>query len=107
MHFFSHEWPDPEFNLRKLPTQNPLIHKHKRAMEPLLKTLQGGEDGGNSAQPAASHLQFLRRSTLPCLSWVLPIQVVFLQAAAGLTSSSGLLSKTTALDFSLSYVASS
>lgn len=45
LRYFPRERPDPEFNLHKLPTQNPLMHKHKRAMEPFPKTLQGGEMG--------------------------------------------------------------
>lgn len=108
LHFFPHECPDPELTLCQLPTQNPLIHKHETAMEPLLKkTVQGGEEAGNGAEPAASDLQsHIRCSVPPGLSWVPPTREVLLHAASGLVSFPLFLSRTTALNLSHFYGAS-
>lgn len=108
LHSIPCECPDLEFNLFMFPTQNPLVYKHERATETFPKTRAmagvGGHKGGvYTAQPTASHLQFvIRHPGLPKFSWAPPTQAipsVFLHAATSLTSFST-SSKIPTLNFS-------
>lgn len=82
LHSIPCECPDLEFNLFMFPTQNSLIYKHKRAIKTFPMTQGNGrgwrtQGGAYTAQPTASHLQFIiRHPGLPKFSWVPPTQAI-------------------------------